>query len=924
MIEIGFREIKNTPTYLKKNQFKLDFVIGYRIYYLYTDIGKNELGEITINFLREFGYIWAKVVRKDQTSVDKEANWRGIYRLPSPDWEDSIQYNKYTKKLTVNPEDTIDCIEGCYLLISIKLWEIGEYIDDYKFYPFSILTKMSPKKIEYIDIPKIVIEIDEFIIGNVDLALNERISEFFEIWLPNNSDYVEIDWQSSVAILCINLGGTRPTKNNTHFKLLPQGKNSILKITKEEILKKAKELKIKLPYPNSLQDINLVIGVWTDKTDSIDTELYSLSVHQPKLDNDDPLDIILVNRDQKIMCNPKLISGNEYRCLFVVKYDDSDVNMFTPLLAYGTSINHLALNYIFANYIERNIYDQYIVKELNQYIPTFQKCEFNSKINGVNYIYTSNLKKGKYMFISIMSDKPDSIIILTSMPVYNYIAYDVVEIYPNPTSEKLLSIPQKKLRLAFPGTDSVMVEIVALNGLAEVKWKNDPETVFVLRGFGDSLSLSSGKEIDQLIITNIVYDKKTYNQEEPGFVFYISYRIFNPQNEISFREFSEGKSFEISFKDAQLPVILYSKIGTKYINLNVALTFKDNEDDQYGEFESQPLLISVQIIKEETIYLIKKDPHLRPSIERDVIGHYDTALKTAQIFLSEEIIKSFNISKIDNPCLYIRIENKGNINEKIFRKFSIEGELSGFNNEIIPQEDNYHYGKVINLVSYYRLRVEQFRPYMSIQIAFNSDNLDFVVSEEQNRILNTTFLKTEKDRGKIYIILKVKEDKEFYYLYIFKKQKISTNELLNNYAFKYINVKDKSELFDYFIKESSEISISESKEANMDIITCTFNKIDIEPGKANITYFFKVVENSTHIYGEEINTIAITESPYYTVYERNPFDIDGKIVLTARGMNLSNWVYLNVIATIQQNNVLEYISYNGIKNLRPSPENKID
>ena len=55
MIEITIREIKNTPTYLQKGQAKLDFVCGDRFYYLYTDIGKNEVGEITLNFLREFG-----------------------------------------------------------------------------------------------------------------------------------------------------------------------------------------------------------------------------------------------------------------------------------------------------------------------------------------------------------------------------------------------------------------------------------------------------------------------------------------------------------------------------------------------------------------------------------------------------------------------------------------------------------------------------------------------------------------------------------------------------------------------------------------------------------------------------------------------------------------------------------------------------
>jgi hypothetical protein len=142
---------------------------------------------------------------------------------------------------------------------------------------------------------------------------------------------------------------------------------------------------------------------------------------------------------------------------------------------------------------------------------------------------------------------------------------------------------------------------------------------------------------------------------------------------------------------------------------------------------------------------------------------------------------------------------------------------------------------------------------------------------------------------------------------------------LNNYAFKYFNGKTEEELIDYKILGSPEITITESKEELKDSIKCTFNKIDLQDGEANITYFFKVVENKTHHYGEEVNTIAVTESPYFTVYERNPKDNNGKITLTAVGYDLSNWVYLNVIAQIQQNNILEYVSYNGKVFVRPNP-----
>lgn len=846
--------------------------------------------------------------------------------MPSEEWTDSLPFNGYTKKLIVSSEDTADCIEGCYLLISVQISQIGDYVEDYKFYPFSIITRITPSSRAYTDVPKVVIQVDEFIIGNVDLAENEKIYEFFEIWLPHDSEIVLFDWQSSVAGLYINLGGIRPTTKIADFKLLPPGKDYILNLTKKEILEKAEIKKIQIPYENSIQDINLVIGIWTDKTDSIDSEIYSLKVHQPDEDVNNNLDIYEVNTDQKILCNPTRITENQYRCLFVVTYDNEDVNMNTPLLAYGGSLNHGALTYMYANFIVKKIYDEYLRNDLISNIPTYETSTLNTKVEGVNYIYQSKLLKDNYMYINVIADKPDPIMMVTSMPIYNYISYDLNEFYPNPSTEQLLYVSGDRLRLSFPCTESITVNIASLNGHAELSWKNDPNTVFVLRGMGDRISLSSGKEVDQLIIHKLS-DSNTNNQklnsmENPGFVFYISY--FIKDNNIKFNEIDYGKSLEITYKDSDLPVILYSKIGSEYNDINIAITFKDNEIDNGGIHKRSPLKVSALLVKENLIYEAKKDSDLRPS-EKEIRGYYDSALKTAQVFLSEDIIKSFNIKESDIPTLYIRIEKNedGQFADKTFEKFSLEAQVSGVNDGVIPVEKVYHYGRVRNTdwqQTVYRLITDKNRPIMRIQIAFNSNNLDFVVSDSESKRSNITFLHSEKERGKVYITFKIKENQELYYLIIYKNSKTKTEEHLNNYAFKYINVRYEYELIDYPILNSGEISISETTENNQDVIYCTFNKLDIEKEKANITYFFKVVDNSTYYYGEEINTIAVTESPYYTVYERNPISNE-KITLTAKG-NLTNWVYLNIIAQVQQNNILEYIAYNGKVSLRPSGNEK--
>ena len=54
------------------------------------------------------------------------------------------------------------------------------------------------------------------------------------------------------------------------------------------------------------------------------------------------------------------------------------------------------------------------------------------------------------------------------------------------------------------------------------------------------------------------------------------------------------------------------------------------------------------------------------------------------------------------------------------------------------------------------------------------------------------------------------------------------------------------------------------------------------------------------------------ESQYYIVYKRNPPDSNGKITLSVTG-NFSIWGILQIFAQIQQDTILEFVTYNGIK-----------
>ena len=624
-----------------------------------------------------------------------------------------------------------------------------------------------------------------------------------------------------------------------------------------------------------------------------------------------------------MLCQPIKISDSQYRCLFMVVYENNDVELMTSLLAYISFSNSNSLYYIFANFIEKEIYDYYTKSELKNLIPTEETAKYNSKLNDINYLYLKQLEKDKYFFINVISNKPDDIILMTSMKVFDDISYGKFPIYPKSHGEQLFSVKDNILNLAFPDTSGIMVDIVAIYGQAEIYWENAPDKIINLNGNGGKISLCSGKEltkknnyINKLIIKNKI-ENNNNSEEEAGFVFYVKYHLRDPN--INFDKIIYGNSKEISYQSSDFPISLFSKLDSRYNDINIGVTFKDCLIDESGEFDSTLLYISAQLDKEKTIYTAKINPEITPSMEKSIIGNYNPALSRVQVFLSEESLKNYNIKDEYNPSLYIKINKENNIDNNLFKIFDIDAEVSGLNDGIIPKENIYHYGKIRDtdlFISFYKLKTDKNRPFMKIEIAFNSDNLNFAISESKNTKVNTTFLEAKKRNGKSIITLKRKENAEIYYLVIYKNDRTKNEKYLNNYSFKYINVISEKDLIDYQILYPSDFIYDETiKENDNILISCIFYKLDINREKANITYFMKVIDKSTYINNESYDTIAMTESPHHISYIRNPEDNEGKITLTAKG-NLKNWGYLNIIAKIQKDDNIEYISYGGKKNLR--------
>ena len=782
MVEITVREatkegdytLLRVPTYIQKGIAKKDFTTGDGYYYVYTDLGKNDQGDITVNFFRDYGEVYGRIVKKDSKDEGAEVEWMEKYRLPGGEWPgDEVNYNKYLKKYHISIEDTEDCIGGCYLILGIIISQIGEIAEEWKFYPFSIITEISQNSYgQSTDIPVTTIQVDEFIIGNVKISNNVEISQFYKIWLPRDTYELYFDWQSELAGLYINVDDSLPTAANADFILKPNGTDSILVLEKNQILEAIEKKKVPLPYEGSLEDVKLTIGIWTDKTDSVGTELYSLRVHEVNIEQSD-LDIYEVNTDQKILCKPKSIGSGKYYCLFMVTYDDQDVKQQSDLLVYATSTNKGDSTVMYASFISANIYNEFIADTLRGSIPNENSAAYDTINLDTNYFYIQLHKiqsKDQYLYVNVISFFPDDIMMVASMNCFDRTQEGNIQIfYPKAKTEQIVQAKEDSLILDFSVDSSLIVNIENLGGEADLRWEEDDQVVHYLRGKGDRLTLTTSTNYKRLLIKKLKSDKPI-KEKDPGFVFIFDY--YSRDSSKNFDEVVYGSSIEMAYRDTDLPVYMYSKKVDYSNDINIAVTFRDSRDDTEGEYTTTPIEVRAFLDKRDLIYAAKATPEFEPYGNK-IEGIYDPAIKTAQVFLPDLVINlDFKIDPKDYPTLLLFLGKSNAYEDKVYKTFDVEAQFTRTNSLVVPNEKVYNYGKFNGLITqYYKLRKDTVKKIMKIVISFNGDLLTFSIGDRSNPYNQTEKFtnKTEIGKGKILITIEPPENMDFIYLNVYKK-----------------------------------------------------------------------------------------------------------------------------------------------------------
>ena len=880
-VETTMYQLDGLPFYLEKNVLRDDIINGNNPKHYYFDIGSEEYGDITLDFKRGSGFIYASIEPRIKSETPKNPDWRGHYKFPVSTF-DTLKYRTYGKKIMIESSDTEICsnIGGCYVLITIlNNMEIKDNAETP--YRISIIPRIM-KNEQSAKSPKVKINVNEFIVGDILTGqMANRYYDYYTVTLPYDSDYILIDWQADSPTLVVNVGTDRPTIEDKHFDFPAIDHDTVFRINRSAIIDK-------INYDDddthdSLRDVELTIGIYSERSDSLQSSPYAFKLFMPPIlattDEGEVIsaEIIHIRSDQKVQCLPFEYDLGIYTCLFAVIFDDSDI--MNNLIAYPRSQDGRPIeiygDLIKAEYIETNDREN-IMLALMEYFR--EEHKINQK-----YIYIENIHKDESYFLIVKTDDPSTVIEVLSS-TYNII--DGMVFYPNPSTPQILALKNNSIEIEIFTSQELLINLGSVDGTGAFCWSDECDNktkISYLNDLGDRLSLTNYKnELGKLYTPLKVQPLVNLDDKPGGFIFYITYY---PRSYID--QVKRGSTTEIQYRTVRMPLDYYVPVKLIYSNtINFNIYSMDTKNGEDLVYDSELFNVWGTLISNTEAVQIRLDPKYRPQMNDTSInikkGVFDIIFAT--LYFSEEDMDKFQPKEGEGniPNIFFSLEpiDKEKCN---FSSFGLELDISSVEKELGSEpapEGVYLTGNLANTMfgrKVYRLKLNPNKIFLRIEYSSNSYFIDYALSSNIFSEKNDEFKKinTTEEYGKKVII--VEFDEEYFsknsdslFFTIFTKYN-NEDPKLQYYVLKYINAQSLDDITSFFIPLSNTLDVT--KENN------NIYKLRFEPflDKTDVTYYIKAVYKSGVNFEENINSIAISETKGKNVQIAKPNIKNGMI-----------------------------------------------
>lgn len=850
----------NTAVYIPKNSLKIDYSNRFSQKY-FTEINKNEIGYIFVDFYRNYGRFYAKLIKKASGETDYDESTA-----------DPLPYDDFQKKINFNANDSL-CEEGCYLLISVK----SDNEDNMMNNPYSILVKSTQDNNS--NPPIVRIYPNENIVGSI--SNDQKTNEFYYIYINQKTEFIIIDLQGELVDLYINIGNNRPSTTIYDFKILTEENNSIYILTKDVILQKLREKGIE---KDDIKDIYLTIGTFKN---IIFNSIYSFMIHfESNLNNI----VHKVKTERKVLCDTvKFIENNEdsYKCLFVIenKFINGDSN---SLLIYPILKDKIASYQIYADFIKSLSFE--IDFDNTTMLPT-SDSQFSTDKTKLNYIYIEEgLNYENYLLVNIVSNKNTRIELMSTFYKKNNV------INPDPTLSQLFFIKSSEsLTFEFPKEKMIITNLVSIIGNSEIFWEDAKNNKYYLDKEENELSVTSLNDKSRKLI---VSGLNKNDGKEIEFAFYLNYKIKNNQNT---NELILGQSVNFVYSEDDLPIAFYTRLNQLDKDIDIYFSFYELANENNELFGNGPSLEGKLIVLEEkAIANIKSNINVLLDFSKAINFSYDPSLKSGYITINKNQLSIFNVKDNEKPYIYFQIKKLKD--EKVYNKLNMQITINQNNIENPLTENIYHHGKLLESENKKEYSIKTLSKFNYLFFEFSSDNDDVTFNIENESSLSIENINKKSINGKKINVYRLPSDNsKFLKLTISKKE---SNNNKANFIFKYINIKGQNEYPQYII-ENDEISVNIEEENNKKKYKISLYPIK-DSDKLNINYLIKFVKNPKQ-------TIAINEEVGNVIEFKNPKTKDDKLELQFDGVEQGNYGYIGVTSQIVEKNSDEFLSYKFYK-----------
>ena len=754
---------------------------------------------------------------------------------------------------------------------SLTNQNIAQVINDYNTYYFTE--------------PSNYTEFDVFQEGNININ-KTVISYNYQISIKNKSELGKIffDYQSDFGYL--NISFNKGGKKNTVFQ--SQEKNNFFILDLNDVLNNE----------SWIRDDFVVMNVQV-AFDNIQPNFnfdFSLKASLKK-----SINILEINSEHQILCKTEKVDkdddeDNKYRCLFVVVNKDNITNseeneknlLLFPFI--NENIDDLNLN-IYADYINKTIYDNFDNESLSQLIPNNNSQYKNKIINKTtNFIRIENITHEKYLYVSIETNKETLLEILSQEISENKNAYELT----NPKKIQTISINGLNASISLDFTKSDISEysilLITVYGKSTIYFEDNPNEKYTADVRENSLFLSLDSKKGKLILEKI----------DEGHVFYIT--VLDKEKSV-INELIYSRASRFSFNNIPEQMLFYENIPVNNDSVNINFQL-------YNILQiNNTFNICVALLSKEEMQEIK----------------YNISKINNMTFIAEGQLSPISLSSNIHLNHDLNNENKSNVfiilqptfdtsNKKMILGIS----LTKVNSLIYPSERIYYYGE-LNKYDRVTYKLEGNEKYhlMRLELGHNSGDINWSVKrtyEEKNYTMNDTdlsFVIEYWHNGRELLTMYI-ENGEDIYLTIFKKQNIRRNKNISyNYVFKYINAGKNGDFKNYVVKQDNLIYNEDDKAIKI------YEFWNVHPKNVIMSYYMRTIQYDNYVTSETLNSISLIESKgsfltdkaYITDEETSENLVEFYL---RNSLNAMKSYFLNCyIAVIEDNNNIELLSYEG-------------